>query len=364
MESRYLHSLLFFYVIGVLLAACGGSSEPMVPVHGEDVTGVQMAGMMLPQEIVATEFSSPEFHEDVSGFFTSAHVASSTIDPDDTANDIESAGWLDGYRSVFSNLTFDFALLLEAKLFIESDIKVFRDSASAREFLLKEINDFERFHGVPIDSGSITSVELLEPPALGEFSMAMWIKLGNPEPDVYLSIYKVGWVRGPILASIGLVEPVGSNKSAAIFRLAQRMDERMDQVMLGDIVVEPLPRIHRGDIGARKTELATIQRAVSAAMVDNRLSTITPVASATNDMTAFPDTTWNDGATITAPDTAGVVLYNHDNRGEKADDAPGWIRYVITQTTKCKYLVTADGTVSWADTSGNPTDVVGAADCS
>ncbi len=114
---------------------------------------------------------------------------------------------------------------------------------------------------------------------------------------------------------------------------------------------------------AKETELANIQAAVSSAMVDNSLSTITPVA-ATNDMTAFPDTTWTDGERITAPDTAGLVLFNHDIRGQKANGTAGTIRYTTTQITKCMYLVTPDGTVSWADVNGNPTTSAAEADCS
>ena len=139
--------------------------------------------------------------------------------------------------------------------------------------------------------------------------------------------------------------------------------------ILGILAAVVIPNVGRfigsGETEAKETELANIQAAVSSAMVDNSLSTITPVT-ATNNMTAFPDTTWTDGETITVPDTAGLVLFNHDLKGSKADAAAGTVRYTTTQTTTCKYLSTADGTIDWVLATDNTTITsdVSLADCS
>lgn len=139
--------------------------------------------------------------------------------------------------------------------------------------------------------------------------------------------------------------------------------------ILGILAAVVIPNVGRfigsGETEAKETELANIQAAVSSAMVDNSLSVIVPVT-ATTAMAAFPDTTWlDDLGSVTAPDTAGLVLYNHDFKGQKADGTAGTIRYTTTQTTTCKYLAGTDGTVNWVLTTDNTTITtdVDLADC-
>ncbi len=62
----------------------------------------------------------------------------------------------------------------------------------------------------------------------------------------------------------------------------------------------------------RQLEFNAVQSSVVLAMVDNGVNPITPVTAPTNDMGAFPDTTWTDGTRVTAPDKPGLLLYDHD----------------------------------------------------
>ena len=114
-------------------------------------------------------------------------------------------------------------------------------------------------------------------------------------------------------------------------------------------------------IDVKKTEFNSVQSAVTLAMFDNLLASITPVAAPTNDMGAFPDTTWANGLRFVAPDTAGLVLFNHDL--VKNDRTAGNTEYMSAQFTRCKYLATANGDVSWADVNGVPTNDPETADC-
>ena len=56
MTSTSLFATLLVLVLttALLISGCGGSSWPTVPALGEVVADVQMAGMMLPLEILAT----------------------------------------------------------------------------------------------------------------------------------------------------------------------------------------------------------------------------------------------------------------------------------------------------------------------
>ena len=111
----------------------------------------------------------------------------------------------------------------------------------------------------------------------------------------------------------------------------------------------------------RQLEFNAVQSSVVLAMLDNGLNPITPVTAPTNDMGAFPDTTWTDRTRITAPDKSGMVLYNHDL--VKNDGVAGLTSYMSDRFTRCKYLALSNGDVTWADLNGSPTKDPAAADC-
>lgn len=89
--------------------------------------------------------------------------------------------------------------------------------------------------------------------------------------------------------------------------------------ILAAVVVPNVGRfINKGETEAAAAELHNVQTAVMAMMVDKGLTSITPVTTPTNDMTAFP---------------TGNPLYG------------GGVNYVTMETSKWKYTVDADGTV-------------------
>jgi len=113
---------------------------------------------------------------------------------------------------------------------------------------------------------------------------------------------------------------------------------------------------------AAETELANIQAAVHAMMIDNELSTLpNPVTVATDDMSAFPDATsvcsidkiWELTSTpnvetelkpyVRGGDMNGYVLYQHDlvADGKRTD----LVNYIITRYTFGTYTVDTDGVV-------------------
>ncbi len=107
---------------------------------------------------------------------------------------------------------------------------------------------------------------------------------------------------------------------------------------------------------AAETELINIQTATIALMVDNQLSILpNPVTVATNDMTAFPDTTAAtskgtdpNGNTYDGNDKAGFILYQHDITADGAQT--GLVNYVATRYTIGTYIVDSTGTVTQVTT--------------
>ena len=129
--------------------------------------------------------------------------------------------------------------------------------------------------------------------------------------------------------------------------------------VLAAIVIPNVGRfIGRGETEAASTELENIQSAVLAMMTDNGLDTLAnPVSVATNNMSAFPDTSActvdklndPDGVAYTASDKDGYILYQHDIIADSSNSTD-LVNYVATQTTKGTYTVNTLGTVTQVTT--------------
>ena len=102
--------------------------------------------------------------------------------------------------------------------------------------------------------------------------------------------------------------------------------------VLAAVVIPNVGRfIGRGKTEASATELANVQSAVVAMMVDQSLATLpTPQGSATDNMSQFPD------------NTARYVLFAFNDNTS--------INYVVTEMTKGTYTVNAQGTVTQVTT--------------
>ena len=135
--------------------------------------------------------------------------------------------------------------------------------------------------------------------------------------------------------------------------------------ILGVLAAVVIPAVQgfigAGEQEAKDTELASIQAAVSAMMVQNELSTLpNPVLLSVNTMGAFPDTSTIAGGDkvkdvlgasyVDASDKDGYILYQHDRIA--ADAQASLTNYVASATTAYYYDVDTSGTVTQYDSAG------------
>jgi len=132
--------------------------------------------------------------------------------------------------------------------------------------------------------------------------------------------------------------------------------------VLAAVVIPNVGRfIGRGETEAAETELTNVQTAVVSMMVDNQISTLpNPVGTATDNMSAFPDTSATadgglgdkdkdpNGNNYVAADKDGYILYQHDITGDGL--TTGLVNYVATELTHGTYTVDAAGTVTQEST--------------
>ena len=134
--------------------------------------------------------------------------------------------------------------------------------------------------------------------------------------------------------------------------------------ILGVLAAVVLPNvgrfIGRGKVEAAATEKTNVQTAVVSMMTDNQLTALpNPVAVATSNMAAFPDSTSvagsanklkdPTGVAYVAADKNGFLLYTHDLTGD-GSAVLLLVNYVAQPTTKGTYTVDASGTVTQVTT--------------
>ena len=142
--------------------------------------------------------------------------------------------------------------------------------------------------------------------------------------------------------------------------------------VLAAVIIPNVGRfLGRGEEEARRTEYHNVSSSVIAMMTDNGISTlpnpISLAANASNDMTAWPDTTSSvaNSGKVTDPegynysdatDAPGYVLYGQDITGSDAGgpnpNDGNDVNYVTFTTTTYYYTCDGDGTVHQYDTPG------------
>ena len=150
--------------------------------------------------------------------------------------------------------------------------------------------------------------------------------------------------------------------------------------ILAAVVVPNMSRfLGQGQQEARRTEFHDISTAITVLMVENALSSIPnpvtantpPCTVGTKDMTAFPDTTSDDGVGgggqggkvndingnpydfngVGGDDKQGYLLYSHDLTADSSPTA-SLVNYVSFDTTACCYTIDSDGTAHQYDDAG------------
>ena len=147
--------------------------------------------------------------------------------------------------------------------------------------------------------------------------------------------------------------------------------------VLAAVVIPNVARfMGRGETEARTVEYNTVRTAIVAMMVENGIAEIPhPInyagGAATNDMTAFPDSTsgdWlatpvlgkktdPDGTDYAAGDGPGYLLYGHDITGGGTAPATGTVNTVSTNPMTYYYTCETNGDIRQFD---NATDLTAA----
>ena len=199
--------------------------------------------MVLDQADVDVEFPGLPLDVGDSGSMDNEAATEETIDPDDTATDLTAQGRLDGYAHEFFDPAafFEGASAAGRPFLMEVVVDLFDSQRSAQAFLQRQIADFRRFQGIEIDGNTVEEFQEFGAPDVGTDAVAVRLTFSTVGLKVKLYSTFVAWIKGPVVARIGVGALDDSDLSAAVNRLALRMDQRIDGVPAGEIRVTPLP---------------------------------------------------------------------------------------------------------------------------
>jgi hypothetical protein len=200
--------------------------------------------MVLDQSDIDVEFPGLPLDSKEIGYRDNEDAARDTINPDDTAADLAAGGRLDGYKHSFFDpeALFGGASSTERTFGALAEVSLFDSRGSAQAFLLRMVEDFRRFQGIAIDGVTLDNFQELDPPVVGTDAVAFRVRTSaiGLQTTAYSDV--VGWVRGPLVATVGVVAVGDADLSEPLIRLVTRMDQRIDGVLAGEISVTPIAR--------------------------------------------------------------------------------------------------------------------------
>lgn len=225
-----------------LTVACGGGQgsdrADITPqdlrFEADEITSNHLSLMTLSLEDLGPDYSSFSLDPAESGSTSNAdEIADDECDPEGEQSDIERFGRLNGYDSSYSSdsrleaQSGVFTVLQNVSLYVREtgSLEAFRDDlAESREMV--GVADCQGFTIFTLD-------EFSPAPPLGDESIGVVSKVGYEIDQFYFSV--ILFVRGPLYGWIGIADFDSTDHRAEIEALAQRLHERIEAVLRGEI---------------------------------------------------------------------------------------------------------------------------------
>ena len=240
-------ALLFAISLAVLTACGGGNGDLTEGELGDEleralqsVAENDLAIMVLPQEVLGEEFAGLEIDDD-SGFVDNEEAADDTIDPEDTAENLERAGRVNGYELGYEAA--DWFSLLEAGegvLSVGTDVDLFRDGGVASDFVAKQLGDYLRLKGEEIEAGiTLEEVETFQVPGLADEAVGVRSRITFGDAQMYGTF--VGFRLDRLLGSAAIGRADDANVNSQVEEIARALEQRIEGVLLREVGGVPVP---------------------------------------------------------------------------------------------------------------------------
>lgn len=221
----------------VALAACSSTDEEEPP---PDYSADDLPLMVLTRAELGMESVDLQVSGATSGWQDAVAVADNSLDPDDTAADIERWGLLSDYDLDYEPSSPETA---DGLVLIGTSVALWRTDEDAREYIERTKRDLERFLGQDLD-GVILKERTTFAVSVGDQSGGERYRIGfKGEPDHFQTV--VYFREDRITASAFVLRQDDRRTSDDVKEMAQRLQDRVDAVRRGEVTgtAVPLPQV-------------------------------------------------------------------------------------------------------------------------
>ena len=214
----------------------GDSSEVAKPAK---VSKAQLAAMVVPEAELGTIAARLTFDER-SGPVGNAQAADDTLDPNDTARSVRSAGRIAGHKAWFGDPGLVAMKKGRGVDFVGTEVELLEDNVSAAQYLHKQLDDFQRFQGIQDNGTRLTSVRSFPVTRVGDEGAGLRATATAGKDALYITAVLLRRTRVIGAAIVMRADKEDARDEAQA--LAAKLDERIQGVLAGEIEPETRTR--------------------------------------------------------------------------------------------------------------------------
>jgi len=235
------------FALSAVASACGGGDDELKQAGGDDelkqalesLWENDLAFMGLPQDKLGDEFADLEV--EASGFQDNRARADYTIDPEDTADDLEEAGRINGFVLAYADpalSALDAQDAGEGLAGVSTEIDLFKDGDRASDFLAKQIDDFQRLEGEEVDGIVLEEVETFAVDGLADEATGLRLQFSSDDVQGYVTF--VAFRLGRLVGTATLSRADDADVNSQAEEIARALEQRIEGVLLGEITGTPV----------------------------------------------------------------------------------------------------------------------------
>lgn len=224
----------------LLAAACKSGGDTDWQQLLADVTEDDLAVMVLSPDRLGDEYEGLAINAN-DGPLDSAEIADDTIDPDDTAADIEQGGYVAGYYLFVFDESLQSLENGEGVFTAGSSVLMFDDEDGAEAALEKERTDSEGFLGDELDGFVITASSNRQVSDLGDraYAYTLTFEFTSLDSSAYLTVVQVQLDR--LIATVTIARGDQDDVADEAETLARTLVDRIESVVRGELDETPVP---------------------------------------------------------------------------------------------------------------------------
>jgi hypothetical protein len=232
---QYLRGLVLAGAL--VLAGCSlGGQEARKPAEQQAISKEQLAAMVLPRAELGTiaEGLKPNGS---AGPVGNGEAADDSLDPEDTARSLRSAGRLNGHKGYFTRPSLA-TWKKGGVVMVGTEVELMEDPVYAAQYLHEQLGDFQRYEGKQDDGTKLSGVSSFAVNAVGDEAEGLLFTVSGKRTGYATA---VAFRRDRIVAFASVLRADKDDAQAEARALAIKLDERIKDVLAGRLAPVEAP---------------------------------------------------------------------------------------------------------------------------